>query len=358
MTALTIIASFILACVFIVAGFLKIANRDNTSQTLINFGVPKYFAGYLKTLLPIIELITGLLLLTPFAACGAIASLLLLIVFTSIVGINLAKGVRPPCRCFGQLDSRPISWRTLIRNFFLIMLAGFLLWQKNTEDANLVTWFLSLSLLPRIGVIICIIFLLQSAAIAWLLRQLWRQQGRLLLAIEGLQSSGPGERKQILSGLPVHSKAPGFELDSVEGGVETLTSLLEWGKDILLFFTDPDCGPCHELFPFIKKWQSNYESEFLFIIISRGDLMKTKQLAEKNELVNVLVQNDWEVALTYQVPGTPCFVFISKDGLIGDQLAFDVNGIKVMVDKIINGNHPVNYTNQYLKASAASVYYD
>ena len=83
MTALTIIGSFILASVFIVSGSLKMVNREKTRQTLINFSVPKNIASYLSTLLPITEVIVGLLLLSPFAAYGAIASVILLVFFAA-----------------------------------------------------------------------------------------------------------------------------------------------------------------------------------------------------------------------------------------------------------------------------------
>ena len=106
----------LLAAIFFIAGVAKLANRQETIQLLRDFGAPRRVQP-LGVLLPPFEIVVagGLLFARTgwYAAWGTFA---LLGLFIAGIGVNLARGRQPACKCFGQLHSRPISWRTLARN--------------------------------------------------------------------------------------------------------------------------------------------------------------------------------------------------------------------------------------------------
>jgi uncharacterized membrane protein YphA (DoxX/SURF4 family) len=115
MTAFVLIARLLLAGVFAVAGLAKLADRSGSRQAVTGFGLPSSLAGSLSILLPLAELaVAAALIPTSTALWGAIGALALLLVFLVGIGINLARGRKPDCHCFGQLHSAPAGWKTLV----------------------------------------------------------------------------------------------------------------------------------------------------------------------------------------------------------------------------------------------------
>src|ERR671915_1984862 len=124
-----LIARLLLALVFVVAGIAKLADRTGSRQGLVGFGVPTALAIPLGILLPLAELaVAAALVPTSTAWWGALGALALLLLFVAGIGVNLARGRKPDCHCFGQLHSSPAGWSTLARNGALAALAGFVVW--------------------------------------------------------------------------------------------------------------------------------------------------------------------------------------------------------------------------------------
>jgi hypothetical protein len=59
----------------------------------------------------------------PSAVVGAAAGLFLLALMTGLVVLNLRRGRRPPCHCFGRVDDAPIGAGTVVRNVVFMALA-------------------------------------------------------------------------------------------------------------------------------------------------------------------------------------------------------------------------------------------
>src|SRR5262249_22169115 len=119
-----VLARLVLAAVFAVAGFAKLADREGSRQGLEGFGLPTAVARPLSLALPLAEIAVAILLLpTATAWWGGIGALILLTLFIAGIGYNLARGKHPDCHCFGQLHSEPASWSTLIRNGVLWLVA-------------------------------------------------------------------------------------------------------------------------------------------------------------------------------------------------------------------------------------------
>src|SRR5437879_1675082 len=115
----------------------------------------------------------------------------------------------------------------------------------------------------------------------WLGWQLLRQNGRILLRLDDIEErlhelefgeaeelsnnsssqADPAHRftnrslacsKINRSGLKAGTRAPDFSLPCLDGGDLSLEELR--GKRVLLFFSDPHCGPCSTLAPRLEKF--------------------------------------------------------------------------------------------------------
>jgi len=125
----------------------------------------------------------------------------------------------------------------------------------------------------------------------------------------------------LYASLPLETPAPAFELVDLDGGAQTLASLREAGKSVLLIFSDPACGPCSTLLPQIDRWQRDLAEQVTIALISRGSRQANFESAARYGLRHVLLQHDREVATLYRAYGTPSGVLIRPDGTIGSALA-------------------------------------
>jgi uncharacterized membrane protein YphA (DoxX/SURF4 family) len=156
MDAALLIARLLLAAVFTLAGVAKLADREGSRQAIVDFGAPSAIAAPLGLLLPLAELVVAATLLPASTAWwGALGALTLLSVFVVGISINLARGRKPDCHCFGQLHSAPAGWKTLARNGALAAVAGFVLWGSYEGGAgpSAFAWLGALSTAQVLGLL-------------------------------------------------------------------------------------------------------------------------------------------------------------------------------------------------------------
>ena len=144
----------------------------------------------------------------------------------------MARGNRPDCHCFGQLHSEPIGLSTLLRNGFLAVVAAAVLWLVPHQPALSLSAAVSMILAghPLISVLVGG-FVLALAAQAYLTFHLFRQNGRLLLRVEALESAPGGVAQSAAapySGLAKGSPAPKFELPWHEVGPVRSIACSKW----------------------------------------------------------------------------------------------------------------------------------
>jgi len=129
-----LVARVLLAAVFFLAAVAKLADRKGARRAALEFGVPAAVATPFAFLLPLAELaVAGALLPGASARWGALGALALLLVFVAAIALNLARGRKPDCRCFGQLSSSPVGWTTLVRNGVLAGAAAFIVSQGQDQ---------------------------------------------------------------------------------------------------------------------------------------------------------------------------------------------------------------------------------
>ncbi len=115
---------FALLTVFGLAGVAKLRSRPEFEQAVMNFQlVPDSVSRRIARLLPWVEIGAATLLgvgiaITPVAAAVA----LLLCGFTVAISINLARGRKIECGCFGAGASGEVTAASLARNLLLILM--------------------------------------------------------------------------------------------------------------------------------------------------------------------------------------------------------------------------------------------
>ncbi len=342
MDVVLFIARLLLAAVFFVAGFAKLADLPGSRQALRDFGVPAVLANPSGVLLPLAEIAVAVALIPSASAWwGALGALALLLLFVAGISYNLARGRTPDCHCFGQIHSSPAGWPTLIRNLLLAAIAGFVVgFGRTNAGPDVLSWFTSLAVAQRIELVAGVIVVALLALESWVLFQAMKQQGRLLLRLEVLEARLAGAGIASLSesaggtafrGLPVGSQAPTFSLSGLHGETITLDALRAPGKPIVLVFSDPGCGPCIALLPEAGRWQRDYASKLILVVISRGTPEDNRAKTAGSGITQVLLQQDREVAESYQVAGTPSAVLIRTDGTIATPLAEGADNIRGLV---------------------------
>jgi thiol-disulfide isomerase/thioredoxin len=346
--------------VFAVAGFAKLADRAGSRRALIDFGVPSTLASPLGVLLALAELVLAAALLpTASAWYGALGALFLLFIFILGISINLARGRTPDCHCFGQLSSAPIGWATLARNAALAAVSVFVVWHgRDNPSLSIVSWIGDLTLAQRMLFGMGLVGLILLAAEGWVLLQMLRQQGRLLLRLDamdtrltsaGLAPALTEGQDVAVAGLTIGTPAPTFRLKGLRGEVFTLEALLKASKPVLLFFTNPSCGPCQVLMPDVSRWQHEYSSALTIAVVSEGTVRDNHTKSAEYGVTQVLLQQEREVADAYQAYGTPAAVLIRTDGTIGSPLAMGPDAIQKLVSRISEMAGPTPATPQNVK---------
>ena len=326
MLLLVVLLRIVLSAIFAVAGITKLLDLRGTREAVKNFGAPEPLAPALSVLLPIAELSIAVgLLFNISTSVSALGGLLLLCLFAVAISVNLAQGRTHDCHCFGQLHSRPLGWPTLVRNVLFAVAAGIVLWQALT------TTIASIPLvLGGLGATEWALLLSAVALAAVALGYVQRREAHRQLAAAADETP---------EGLPLHTMAPAFELEAYEGGRTSLTQLIDGGKPLLLIFTSPTCGPCVVLFEEIKDWQRAHSEHLTIALISKGTIKENFVNVARNDLGQVLMQKEREVAEQYQAHVTPTAVLVNTDGRIASKLAAGADEIRRLLQTVLDNSN-------------------
>ena len=345
MDGILLVSRLTLSVVFVIAGILKLSDLPGSRKAMKDFGIPVTLSGHLGTLLPLIELLIGLTLIPHTTAWwSAVAALFLICAFITAVSVNLALDRRPQCHCFGQLHSTPIGWTTLMRNAVLLALAAIVAWYGyNNPGPSVWAATQRFTVEQTFALMLAVTLLGAVATAAWLLVQVLRQNGRLLLRVEAIEKRLKGsiptteELGESHPGLPLTALAPTFALPMASNGtMMSLQQLLRDRLPVMLVFISPICGPCKTLLPDIARWQREYSSSLTVALISQGTQKANQAKVVKFGLTNVLLQQANEVAEAYQCYGTPGAVLVHPDGTIGSPVKMGGGAIKELFRRSIN----------------------
>jgi uncharacterized membrane protein YphA (DoxX/SURF4 family) len=123
MSAAARVSSIVLCVVFAWAGAAKLADREGTVDAFGSLGLRR--PADLAIVVPVLELFVAVELIA-MPLVGAYGALFMLVAFTVVLVGVVRRGVPVACACFGSVSTRradPVTWRSLLRNAVLIVLA-------------------------------------------------------------------------------------------------------------------------------------------------------------------------------------------------------------------------------------------
>ena len=328
MTVVVGLARLLLAAVFGLSGAAKLADLRGTAKSIADFGAPKLISRPGALILSMFEIVCAIALVGSAAWWGAIGILAMLAVFIAAVLVNIARGRRPECHCFGQLHAEPIGWRIVLRDLLLSAVAGWIVFGGPVRaETSILGFVVSLP-----GLQLAVLGLAAMSALQlWFALHLLRQNGRLILRIDALEAKSGVAAAPRPQGLAVNTTAPEFSLSALDGRIVDLESLSQAGQPLLLIFSDSGCSACEALLPEIVKWQSEFRDRIWIGLITRGTDAVRAKLAPAG-IENVLLQEEWEVASAYKVEQTPSAVIVMA-GQISSALATGADEIRTLVSR-------------------------
>lgn len=332
----------LLAGVFLLAGLSKARAGVETLGTLVAFGLSPRAAYRLGPVLAASELIVGLGLLSGRTArLAATGALILLVVFTAVVILKLARGSTPSCGCFGSLSRKPISPITLIRNLVLLLAAFFVvMYSRASLGLSPVAWLTEHTHLDRFAFIPLASIVLLSSVLGGIIFRMFLQGRRSFNELNSFESASAHVHRiaDFLSaenegdGLAIGSRVPEFELVDLNGEKIATASLTVLRKGLIFVFVRNHCQACKVLLTELQKWQNRLPSSLQFVIITVASRFKgAKQLSGRS----ILLARGANLAKLFGAVNIPSAVFISEDGKIGSVVACDVPMIRALVAQIV-----------------------
>lgn len=133
------------------------------------------------------------------------------------------------------------------------------------------------------------------------------------------------------NGLKAGAAAPDFRLPRLDGGELSLADFR--GEQVLLVFSDPDCGPCDELAPHLQEIHAE-RSDLRVVLVSRRDTEVNRAKAAKLGLsFPIVLQKQWEISLKYAMFATPIGYLIDEQGILLSDVAVGVAPILSLADQ-------------------------
>ena len=186
----------------------------------------------------------------------------------------------------------------------------------------------------------------------WLGWQLLCQNGRILLRLDELEKRLDGlefgedddvddrvgrfgnrslaHSKIKRDGLKAGTPTPDFDLPRLDGGDNLSLEALR-GRQVLLVFSSPHCGPCNTLAPQLEKFHQDHP-ELEVLVISKGEPGENRMKVNEHALTfPIVLQQQWEISRKYAMFATPIAYLIDEQGIIIHDVAVGLEPILALL---------------------------
>ncbi|HQZ82915.1 MAG TPA: redoxin domain-containing protein, partial [Pyrinomonadaceae bacterium] len=325
-----LILRLIFAGVFATAAIAKASDIEGSRRSLKGYGIPESTTLVFSVWLIAVEFILSVGFVFVSTAWGAaVASVILLAVFTGVVTYQLLRGNRQNCHCFGQLMSEPTGSGAIVRNLVLLAGVAFLAYRGTAGQGA------AYSELSRIDVAIILevaIFAAVLLCFVTLRRMILDAQVEFSVEHDHDHAEVERDAGALTDTLPIGAEAPRFTLRSTDGSEVSLQSLIDEDYPILLFFVGLSCTPCASMIEEFHIWQNELRQDFNVVFLSGGDgAANEAKFGDAGELI--LVQENREVADAYFARWTPSLVVIGPSGKVASNVAAGDAAIRSLVER-------------------------
>lgn len=173
----------------------------------------------------------------------------------------------------------------------------------------------------------------------WLGYLLVRQNGRILLRLEGIEqrlsmSQRAPAKPSKPAGLPIGSPAPDFDLPDLTGKRHKLSDFRD--RNVLLLFFNPQCGYCTKMAADLAALpEGGGPDRVVTVVVTTGDVDENRKLIEQHGVRSiVLLQEEMKVAAQFQAQGTPMGYRIDAAGRIASELAAGAEPVLNLAGKL------------------------
>jgi peroxiredoxin len=302
------VVALLLAGVIGFAGAAKLFDVTGTRRSVRDLGLPSNLGGPFAIVLPLAELAVAAALVLPTTSrVAAAAGGTLFAAFAVVIAVNVRRGRRVGCGCFGRLHSSVASRNVALRNSILALLA-FAVAARPAER----TGWAEIAFALAVAV---------AAAHVGVTYSLLRRYGGALRRIEQLMARAPQQS------LSRGAAAPVFELLDLAGRSSSMATLLAPGRPLLLTFIDPGCSPCRTLLAEIQERRERLR-EITVAVVSRATIEENRELAPGLSPTVPLLQDEGDVFAAYGVTATPSAVLVEPDGRLATELVEGVEKIR------------------------------
>ncbi len=174
----------------------------------------------------------------------------------------------------------------------------------------------------------------------FLLLQLFRQQGRILLRLDALESKTAGLSDNAgsgsdLTGLAVETAVEDFQLPDVTGKKVSLSDFR--GRRVLLIYWSPECGFCDMAAAELARMQSRLEkNKTQIVMVSFGNAESNRKLAAEHELSSTILLLENSPAQkfladeVFQYCGTPSAYLLDEQGRVARSLTSGMDQVVLL----------------------------
>jgi peroxiredoxin len=173
-------------------------------------------------------------------------------------------------------------------------------------------------------------------AVLYVLFQVIKQQGRLLLRLDTLENNlGVGSQGMMQAepqGLEVGTAFDSFNLPDLKGQQVALEDFR--GKRVLLVNWSPQCGYCDLIAPDLARLQPDLKQHNVQLVLAaHGDAETNRKLAEEHGLdCPILLQKDSSLE-AFQSLGTPVAYLLDEDGKVAQPIAIGAEQVPALAQK-------------------------
>ncbi len=328
-----------LAVLFLVAAVGKFSDLAAARRATTDLGVPARLAPAVAAGLPLLETVIALGLVVPETAhWAAVVALVLVSAFSVAVAVQLARGRHPDCNCFGSATQSPIGAFTLVRNGLIALVAVFLVVRgRMVGGVCAIGCSGGLSRSQIVGLVVGSLAAMVVAVHTWLLLNLVRQRGELLVRVDALERRGematavepagqmatPARSHRRGAGLPLGSPAPRFRATDPAGEIVTIDDVVPGETPAVFVFLEPGCAACVELATEVgdRAMLGTAPSDRRLIAIVHGAIGDIALHIDPRGFERVLVDSGGALSERYGVGGSPSALVVLPDGRVASALA-------------------------------------
>jgi peroxiredoxin len=139
-------------------------------------------------------------------------------------------------------------------------------------------------------------------------------------------------------GLKPGSVAPDFAIPDMNGRPISMEQYR--GRRVVLVFSDPHCGPCSQLAPYLARaYRRRGEITTEIVMVSRGEIEENRRKAETYGFeFPVVVQDRWKLSRKYGIFATPVAFLIGEDSHTERAVAIGFDQIRHLLSEEFASN--------------------